>query len=180
MGFPLLVLANFTVHPRAPEFHDEDQAIDTNPCFNSACSFFTDLWVKPNMPSQPQGALPISAKLFLTLGALSACSSVVFSAAFAHLPVFAGGIPAMVQTALTQQQFHSLGLVLVGLAVAWLGASRWLVAAGALMLVGLVLFSFNLYARNVFGFDAFRSGVPWGGGAWILAWLLAAVGFARR
>lgn len=86
----------------------------------------------------------------------------------------------MVQTALTQQQFHSLGLVLVGLAVAWLGASRWLVAAGALMLAGLVLFSFNLYARNVLGFDTFRAGVPWGGGAWILAWLLAAVGFARR
>ena len=58
---------------------------------------------------------PVSARIFLTLGALSACSSVVFSAAFAHLPVFAGGVPAMVQTALTQQQFHSLGLMLVGI-----------------------------------------------------------------
>ena len=124
--------------------------------------------------------MPVSAKIFLSLGAVSACSSVVFSAAFAHLPVFAGGIPAMVQTALTQQQFHSLGLVLVGLAVARLGASRWLLASGGLMLAGLILFSFNLYARNVLGFDAFRAAVPWGGGAWIAAWLFAAVGFVRR
>lgn len=121
---------------------------------------------------------PVSARIFLTLGALSACSSVVFSAAFAHLPVFAGGVPAMVQTALTQQQFHSLGLMLVGLAVLGLGASRWLMVAGGLMVAGLLLFSFNLYARNVLGFDALRALVPWGGGAWILAWLSLAVGFA--
>mgnify|MGYP002145762785 CR=1 FL=1 len=148
--------------------------------FQFSLFFFTDLRVEPDMPSLPQGALPISAKLFLILGTLSACSSVVLSAAFAHLPVFSGGIPAMVQTALTQQQFHSLGLLLVGLAVARLGASRWLLVSGGLMLVGLVLFSFNLYARNVLGFDTFRAAVPWGGGAWILAWLFAAVGFVRR
>jgi uncharacterized membrane protein YgdD (TMEM256/DUF423 family) len=102
----------------------------------------------------------------------------MFSAAFAHLPVFAGGVPAMVQTALTQQQFHSLGLVLVGLVSACFGVSRWLRAAGWLMLVGLLLFSFNLYARHVLGFDALRAMVPWGGGAWILAWLCLALGFA--
>jgi uncharacterized membrane protein YgdD (TMEM256/DUF423 family) len=119
-----------------------------------------------------------SARIFLTLGALSACSSVVFSAAFAHLPVFAGGVPAVVQTALSQQQFHSLGLVLVGLASACWGVSRWLQAAGWLMLLGLLLFSFNLYARNVLGFDALRAMVPWGGGAWILAWLCLALGWA--
>lgn len=122
--------------------------------------------------------LPVSARVFLTLGALSACSSVVFSAAFAHVPVFAGGVPAMVQTALMQQQFHSLGLMLVGLAVLGLGTSRWLLAAGWLMVAGVLLFSFNLYARNMLGFDALRALVPWGGGAWILAWLCLAMGFA--
>lgn len=123
-------------------------------------------------------SLALSVRIFLTLGALSACCSVVFSAAMAHLPVFAGGVPAMVQTALTQQQFHSLGLLLVGLAALGLGTSRWLLVAGWLMLAGLLLFSFNLYARHVWGFDAFRALVPWGGGAWILAWLCLAMGFA--
>ncbi|PIT74935.1 DUF423 domain-containing protein [Limnohabitans sp. G3-2] len=132
------------------------------------------------MSSRSQGTWPITAKLFLISGALSACASVVFSAAFAHLPVFSAGIPPMVQTALTQQQFHSLGLVGVGLSLGLLGASRCLIGAGWLMLAGLLLFSLNIYARHVFGVDTFRAAVPWGGGAWILAWLLAAVGFARR
>jgi uncharacterized membrane protein YgdD (TMEM256/DUF423 family) len=104
---------------------------------------------------------------------------VVFSAAFAHLPVFAGGVPTAVQTALSQQQFHSLGLLFTGLALRVWGASRWLQAAGWLMLVGLALFSFNLYARHVLGWDALRALVPWGGAAWILAWLVLAMGLAQ-
>lgn len=124
-------------------------------------------------------SLPLSARIFLCLGALSACSSVMFSAAFAHLPVFAAGVPAAVQTALSQQQFHSIGLLLTGLALVAFGVSRWLLAAGGLMLAGLLLFSFNLYARHVWGFDAFRALVPWGGAAWILAWLGLALGFTQ-
>lgn len=122
---------------------------------------------------------PLSARWFLVLGAISACTSVVFSAAFVHLPVFAGGVPSAVQSALNQQQFHSLGLLLTGLALRVGGPSRWLQAAGWLLLVGLFLFSFNLYARHVFGWDALRALVPWGGAAWILAWLVWALGFAR-
>ena len=122
---------------------------------------------------------PLSVRWFLALGAISACTSVVFSAAFAHLPVFAGGVPTAVQTALSQQQFHSLGLLFTGLALRVCGASRWLQAAGWLMLVGLVLFSFNLYARHVWAWDALRALVPWGGMAWILAWLALAVGLVK-
>lgn len=123
---------------------------------------------------------PLSAKIFLSLGGLSACASVVFSAAFAHLPVFAGGVPAAVQTALSQQQFHALGLLITGLAIMVFGASRWLLAAGWLMLIGLFLFSFNVYSRHLLGFDALRGLVPWGGGAWIGAWLCLALGWGRR
>ncbi len=121
-------------------------------------------------------AAPRSARILGVLGALSAGASVVFSAAFAHLPVFSGGMPVMVQTALTQQQFHSLGILLVALAISCWGPSRWLLVAGGLMLAGVLLFSLNLYARNIWGWDALRAAVPWGGGAWILAWLCLAVG----
>jgi uncharacterized membrane protein YgdD (TMEM256/DUF423 family) len=132
----------------------------------------------PTSFSAPQ-VWSLSARWFLALGAISACTSVVFSAAFAHLPVFAGGVPTAVQTALSQQQFHSLGLLFIGLALRVWGASRWLQAAGWLMLVGLALFSFNLYARHVLGWDALRALVPWGGAAWILAWLVLAMGLAQ-
>ena len=122
---------------------------------------------------------PLSARWFLALGAISACTSVVFSAAFAHWPVFAGGVPTAVQTALSQQQFHSLGLLFTGLALRVCGASRWLQAAGWLMLLGLLLFSFNLYARHVLGWDTLRALVPWGGVSMILAWLSLAVGVTQ-
>jgi uncharacterized membrane protein YgdD (TMEM256/DUF423 family) len=85
----------------------------------------------------------------------------------------------MVQTAMNQQQFHALGLVLVGMALGGRGPSRWLVASGWLMLLGMGLFSFNIYARGVLGWDVLRALVPWGGSAWIAAWVLLAVGFAR-
>ncbi|PUE30514.1 DUF423 domain-containing protein [Limnohabitans sp. Jir72] len=120
-----------------------------------------------------------SSRFFLILGALCASSSVVFSAAFAHLAAFANGIPAMVQTALNQQQFHALGLILVGLALSGRGPSRWWRASGWLMVLGMALFSFNIYARALLGFDALRALVPWGGSAWIAAWLLLAVGALR-
>ena len=131
------------------------------------------------VPPNPE-LLPISGRLFLAWGAFSACTSVAFSAAFAHLPVFSDGVPAAVQTALSQQQFHSLGLLFTGLAIGFLGSRRWLQAAGWLMVFGLFFFSFNLYARYVFGVDAFRSLVPWGGGAWMGAWLCLAVGLIRK
>jgi uncharacterized membrane protein YgdD (TMEM256/DUF423 family) len=119
-------------------------------------------------------------KFFSLSGALFAGLSVIFSAAFAHLPQFAAGVPAMVQTALTQQQFHALGLLVVALALRQLGPSRWLVAAGALMLTGLVLFSLNIYARHLLGWEAARALVPWGGGSWIAAWLALAMGLAHK
>jgi uncharacterized membrane protein YgdD (TMEM256/DUF423 family) len=122
----------------------------------------------------------VAARWFLALGAVSACASVVFSAAFAHLPVFAGGVPVAVQTALNQQQFHSLGLLFTGLAMGVFGASRWLKAAGWLMVMGLFFFSFNLYARYVLGLDTFRALVPWGGGAWMVAWLCLVVGLIGK
>jgi uncharacterized membrane protein YgdD (TMEM256/DUF423 family) len=119
-------------------------------------------------------------KVFCVAGALFASMGVVFSAAFAHLPSFTQGVPVMVQTALNQQQFHAMGLMLVGLALYQRRSCPWLLAAGGLLLVGMVFFSFNIYARQLMGLDAFRALVPWGGGAWIVAWLVAAIGFTRR
>ena len=120
----------------------------------------------------------LALRFFLVLGALSACSSVVLSAVFSHLPVFAEGVPTAVQAALSQHQFHSLGLLITVLTMRAWGASRWWWAAAWLMLTGLLLFSFNVYARHALGWDALRAAVPWGGAAWILAWLCLAAGFA--
>jgi uncharacterized membrane protein YgdD (TMEM256/DUF423 family) len=118
----------------------------------------------------------MNANLFLVIGALSAAFSVALGAAAAHalgdMPV---GARAWFHTALQYQQFHALGLLAVGLLAAR-ATSLWLTAAGWLMVAGTLLFSGNLYLRSLADFHALHAATPFGGGAFILAWLAMAVG----
>jgi uncharacterized membrane protein YgdD (TMEM256/DUF423 family) len=59
-------------------------------------------------------------------------------------------------------------------------ASRWIAAAGTLMMVGTLLFCGNLYLRSLADFHALHAVTPFGGGAFILGWLALAVGVARK
>jgi uncharacterized membrane protein YgdD (TMEM256/DUF423 family) len=117
---------------------------------------------------------PLAARLFIALGAVLAALSVALSAAVAHVPALQQAGPAFAAS-LDQHQFHALGLVLVGLALAR-RASGWFVASGCLMVAGLLLFCLNINARILWGWDAARALVPLGGSAFILAWLALAVG----
>ena len=114
------------------------------------------------------------SRVFMALGAVFAALSVALSAASAHVPALQQAGAAFAAS-LDQQQFHALGLVLVGLALAR-RPSLWLVASGVLMLAGLLLFCLNIDARILWGWDAARALVPAGGSAFILAWLAFAVG----
>jgi uncharacterized membrane protein YgdD (TMEM256/DUF423 family) len=79
------------------------------------------------------------------------------------------------RTALQYQQFHALGLLAAGL-LADRVASRWITAAGVLMIAGTLLFSGNLYLRSLADFHALHRVTPWGGMAFILGWIALAVG----
>jgi uncharacterized membrane protein YgdD (TMEM256/DUF423 family) len=58
--------------------------------------------------------------------------------------------------------------------------SNWLrTLAGLLFVVGTVLFSVNIELRILHGLEALRPAAPWGGSAWMLAWLLWAVAELR-
>ena len=118
-------------------------------------------------------------KLFIILGAASAILTVLLGAAAAH--TFTGmpaGAQAWFHTGLQYQQFHALGLLAVGL-VAGRNASKWIVAAGWLMVLGTLLFSGNLYLRSAAGFHALHAVTPYGGFAFIFAWLALAIGVVR-
>ena len=118
--------------------------------------------------------MPLLSRVFVALGAVFAALSVALSAAAAHVPALqqAG---ASFAASLDQQQFHALGLVLVGLLHAR-RPSLWLAASGGLMLAGLLLFCLNIDARIFWGWDSARALVPAGGSAFMLAWLAFAVG----
>lgn len=69
--------------------------------------------------------------------------------------------------------------VLIGLSLmTW---NRVVVAAGVVLLIGLVLFAGDLAARSQLGGALFPMAAPLGGGGLILGWLLVAVaGLVRR
>ena len=120
------------------------------------------------------------ARLFLAVGALAAALAVALGAAASHalrerLAADAGGWFAI---ALQYHQLHALGLMIVGLAAARL-PSRWFVAAGWLLIGGLLLFSGNLYLRSLLGIHELRALTPYGGVAFIGGWLCVALGALR-
>lgn len=114
------------------------------------------------------------ARLFMVLGALLAAMSVALSAASAHVPALqqAG---ASFAASLDQQQLHALGLVGVGVMLER-RFNAWWVASGWLMLTGVVLFCLNIDARVLWGWEFARGLVPVGGTAFILSWVMVALG----
>lgn len=126
----------------------------------------------------------MSGSFWVTSGALLASVAVAAGAVGTHflkerlqLP------PEQLQTyelAVRYQMYHALALVAVGLLAAQVH-SRWLTAAGWAFLAGIVLFSGSLYARVLTGMTVpFVHVVPVGGLAWIVGWLLLAVGAWRE
>ena len=121
--------------------------------------------------------MPATAKLFILLGALAGAAGVALGAFGAHA-LKARLTPdqlAVWQTAVQYHFWHALALVAIGIvaAVALPGSTtlRW---AGWLMVAGLVLFSGSLYVLVLSGARWLGAVTPFGGTAWIAAWLLLA------
>jgi len=121
-----------------------------------------------------------AARLFVAAGAVILAAGVALGAVGAHAAKAAPHPEAarLIQTAVLYQLVHGLGLVLVGVLARVAGPSRWLVAAGALMLAGVAAFCGSLYSL---AFAARSLGVvaPAGGMAFIAAWLAVATWATR-
>lgn len=117
-----------------------------------------------------------TAKTFLVIGAFSALLSVVLAAIAAHAPnENLQTTTHWFNTALQFHQFHALALLIVGVMAAhW--PSRWITAAGALMVVGTVLFAGTLYLRSMLGIHQFHALTPIGGWAYLGGWVALAIG----
>ncbi|HXH03365.1 MAG TPA: DUF423 domain-containing protein [Candidatus Competibacteraceae bacterium] len=117
----------------------------------------------------------------LLAGALSAMLGVLLGAFAAH--ALRQLVPperlAVFNTGVQYQMYHALGLILVGLALRHWPESAALRWAGPLMLTGIVLFCGSLYALVLSGRGWLGAITPFGGSAFILAWLLVIVGLWR-
>ncbi len=121
------------------------------------------------------------SRLLIFCGALCAALSVILGAFGAHglksrLPP---EILATFETGVQYQFYHSLGLILIGIVVQFTKASAMVTAAGWLMLAGIVLFSGSLYAICFSGIRSLGMITPVGGMAFIVAWVLLAIGILR-
>ncbi len=113
------------------------------------------------------------ASSFVAAGAWLAAAAVGLGAFGAHglRTTLAPEALEVYQTGVQYQFVHALGLIGVGLACTVWPASRWLRAAGALFIAGIVLFSGSLYALALTGVRGIGFATPFGGIAFILGWI---------
>lgn len=117
------------------------------------------------------------ASLFTGLGGLLAALAVALGAIGAHAlkTRLTPDQLATFHTAVQYQMVHAIGLVLIGL-LSLHHRSRLFQSAGWAMLLGIVLFSGFLYAWLATDRRWLVHPVPVGGVAFIVGWLLLAIG----
>jgi uncharacterized membrane protein YgdD (TMEM256/DUF423 family) len=118
----------------------------------------------------------MTAKLFIAIGALAAAAGVALGAFGAHAlkARLAPEMLAIYQTAVQYHLWHALGLIAIGAVAMHFPAASALKWAGWLMLAGILLFSGSLYLLAVSGVRWLGAITPFGGAAFIAAWLVFA------
>lgn len=86
---------------------------------------------------------------------------------------------AVYQTGVHYHLFHALGLLAVGLVASQIADSVWLKWCGWLMLAGIILFSGSLYVLSVSGLRWLGMVTPFGGVAFIAAWIVFVIAIAK-
>jgi len=122
----------------------------------------------------------MTARIWITVAGLLGATGVGMAAYASHGlgfiadPQLREATRSTLQLAVQQQMFHALALLGVGV-LARQASSRWLVVAGLLFTLGVLLFSGLIYLRTFTGSEALRALVPWGGSCLMAAWLALVV-----
>jgi uncharacterized membrane protein YgdD (TMEM256/DUF423 family) len=116
-------------------------------------------------------------KIFVGIGGINALIAVALGAFGAHglEGKLSPDMIAVFETGARYHFYHALGLIVVGLVSAQLPDSALLNASGWLMLAGIVLFSGSLYVLATSGIRWLGAITPFGGTAFIVAWLLLVI-----
>jgi uncharacterized membrane protein YgdD (TMEM256/DUF423 family) len=124
----------------------------------------------------------MAGRSWIVLGALLAAAGITAGAMGTHLLEEVWKLPESdletYEVAVRYQMYHALALMMIGLLMNR-ARSAWLSAAAIAMLLGIVLFSGGIYAWLATGQRPFVQVVPVGGTAWIVGWVLLAIGAFR-
>lgn len=116
-------------------------------------------------------------KVFILIGALNAFLAVAFGAFGAH--ALEGKLEPKYQDtwskAVTYQMLHATGLLIIGILSGKIQGSSLLPWSGWLMVTGILLFSGSLYVYSVTQISKLGMITPFGGVAFLAAWILLMV-----
>ena len=126
-----------------------------------------------------QGKPETISRALLLVGAINGALVVGLGAYGAHALTDAGAVGRF-QTAVLYHMFHTLGIVAIGAVAATRTHALLLALAGAVMLLGIVLFCAGLYVAAIAGYGGLLRFAPFGGASFIVAWVLFAAGACRR
>ncbi len=117
-------------------------------------------------------------RIFILLGSIFGALSVALGAFGAHS--LRGKLSEyhldIYHTGVEYQMSHALGLILIGIILTYLSKSKLVVASGWLLAIGILLFSFSLYAIAFTGISKLGMITPFGGVAFVVGWLLLGIG----
>jgi uncharacterized membrane protein YgdD (TMEM256/DUF423 family) len=121
-------------------------------------------------------------KTFIIIGAINAFLAVALGAFGAH------GLKDKLdpyyldiwKTGVTYQMFHALGILAVAMLLGKAAASSLFSWSGWLMLLGIILFSGSLYVLSVTKISMLGIITPFGGVAFLTAWVLMIIGALKN
>lgn len=121
-------------------------------------------------------------RLAILLGAGNAALAILFGAFAAHAiqNTVSERMLVIFSTAVDYHLFHALGLIAVGLLIKHHPIGKLLNYAVYLMLFGIILFCGSLYTLSLTGITKLGMVTPFGGIAFIIAWLCVFIAFIKK
>ncbi len=113
-------------------------------------------------------------KTFLMLGTINVLLCIALGAFGSHglKQILSPETMATFQTGVQYHFYHALGLILLGLIRFHMPSSRLIPISGWLMLMGILLFSVNLYVMSLTGMRQLGMVAPFGGLSFMSAWII--------
>ena len=120
-------------------------------------------------------------RLAILLGAGNAALAIVLGAFAAHAikDSLSERMLAIFNTGVEYHLYHGLGLIILGILIKQFPSTILLNIAVYLMLFGIIIFCGSLYALSLTGITNFGMITPFGGVAFITAWICIVIAFIK-
>lgn len=120
-------------------------------------------------------------RLTILLGAGNAALAIVLGAFAAHAikNSLSERMLAVFNTAVEYHLYHALGLIVIGILIKQFPTAALLNIAVYLMLFGIIVFCGSLYALSLTGVTKLGMITPFGGIAFIAAWVCVVIAFIK-